>query len=108
MSVHRLAIAGLLLGLCSIVLTLGVWAWIFAQPVGSFRDQGGMTISLICFPLCVLGWLVAGGAAIALGVAVLTTRSGESTQPSTTCFAAGGVLLGIMGLPLALATLMIA
>ncbi len=70
MGQQRLGTGSLVLGLLSVSLTLGVWAYIFSRaPQGAFHDQGGMLITLILFPLTFLGWVVGGGGAITLGMA---------------------------------------
>ena len=89
-----------ILGLCSIVLTLAIWGWIWTRPPGSFHDQGGMMISIIYFPLALLGWLVFGLPALILGL-----RGTPSTDGSGRRKNALGVWASALALLLAVGTL---
>ena len=93
--------ASLVLGLLSVGLTLGVWAYIFVRtPEGAFHNQGGMLITFILFPLTFLVWAIAGSGAIILGGQALkaeTTSEGRAA-------AVAGIILGVLGLLLSLGT----
>ena len=91
------------LGLCSIVLTLTIWGWIWTRPPGTFHDQGGMMISLIYFPLALLAWLVFGLPALVLGLRGSPRTEGPGRRAN-----ALGVWTSVLALLLAIGTLVTA
>lgn len=40
--------------------------WVLTRPAGTFNDQGGLTITLIYFPLALVGWVVCALPAVVL------------------------------------------
>jgi membrane-bound ClpP family serine protease len=95
------ASASLILGLLSVGLTLGVWAYIFVRaPQGAFHNQGGMLITFILFPLTFLGWAIAGVGAIILGRRTLRAEATSGRR----AVAVAGIILGVLGLLLSLGT----
>jgi hypothetical protein len=98
---RRLGTSSLILGLPSIGLTLGVWAYIISQaPRGAFQNQGGLLITFILFPLTFLGWVAGGIGAIALGSRA--RRAGDEQSAASV-----GVILGVLGLLMSLGTLVV-
>ena len=99
---HRdLGKVSLALGLLTVGLTLGVWAYIISRaPSGAFRNQGGMMISFFHFPLTFLGWLIGGAGAIILGHRANWTAGASDGRSA----ARAGIILGTLGLILSLGT----
>ena len=91
------------LGLCSIVLTLAIWGWIWTRPPGAFHDQGGMMISFTYFPLALLAWLVFGLPALVLGLRGSPRTEGPGRRAN-----ALGVWTSVLALLLAIGTLVTA
>jgi len=101
MAQRKYSSASLILGLLSVGLTLGVWSYIFVQaPEGAFRNQGGMLITLILFPLTFLVWAIAGSGAIILGILAM----GAEPTSEGRAAASAGIILGVLGLLLSLGT----
>lgn len=103
----RLAAVAPLLGLMSILVTLAIWAWVLTRPEGTFHDQGGLEISLIYFPLALLGWVILGLPAFVIGL-VRTFRSNNAYATKHRNWNALAMALGVSSLLMAFGTLFIA
>jgi hypothetical protein len=89
------------LSIASLTLTLGVWVWIWTRPAGTFNDQGGLAITLIYFPLALVGW--AACALSAIVVSHLAKKRASETDAAgmkrlrfiTWCLIGLGLLLSL-------------
>ena len=91
----------------SLCLTLGIWAWIFTRPPGTFHDQGGLAITIMYFPCAFLGWALAAAIADWL-MTQAKRRATESELPGIIRGRRLLLLLMFIGLLLAVGTLLTA
>jgi hypothetical protein len=88
----------------SLCLTLGIWTWVFTRPPGTFHDQGGLAITIMCFPCAFLGWALAAAVADWLMIQA-KRRATESELPGINRARRLLILLIIIGFLLAVGTL---
>ena len=100
MTLRRCALLALILGLFAAGLPALVWTYIIVSGLGAVGNgQGGMAVSLVLFPLCVVGALACGIPAFIVG----RNRFQADGRPELRMKFAG-VLLSLVGLALALGT----
>lgn len=111
----RRAKASLVLGLCSLALTFSIWGWIWTRPPGTFQDQGGFLISIFCFPLAMIGWLIFGLMGLIVAIANLMLDDPACAagavgvrDPRWTRWNVFGIVLSVVALFAAVGTLVTA